>query len=235
MSDIGSSNKYNKYNDPTLPAYEPDNTNTNRVPAYEPDNTNTNRVPAYEPDNSNTNRVPAYEPDNSNTNRAVELNNMGVAFFNSGNFNEAIKYYTKSIEINPNDATVWLNVGNAYNALSMYVESAKCYAKAVLINPSNAIAWYALGISFHKTHLYDLAIKCYDQSLAINPNDYTVLQSKNLAVDELFRTKGGQGNSFPHYQPPNEPPYPPASGGLMSKKVEVIFGELGMSDIIGNI
>jgi hypothetical protein len=62
-----SKEEYNKYNDPTLPAYEPDNTNTNRVPAYEPDN-------------SNTNRVPACEPDNSNTNRAVELNNMGVAF-----------------------------------------------------------------------------------------------------------------------------------------------------------
>jgi tetratricopeptide (TPR) repeat protein len=191
-----SKEEYNKYNDPTLPGYVSDNTNTKR---------------------------------------AVELNNIGVAHFNNGNFKEAIKYYSKSIDINPNDATVWLNLGNAYNALSMDVESTKCYAKAVLINPNNAIAWYCLGISFHKRHLYDLAIKSYDLSLAINPNDYTILKSKNLAIDELYRTKGGQGNNFPNHQTPKEPPYPTPSGGLMSKKVEVILNELGMSEIIDNI
>jgi tetratricopeptide (TPR) repeat protein len=172
---------------------------------------------------------------NTNNNTAVELSKRGHALFNSRNYKEAIKYYSKSLDINPNDPFTWLAVGRAYNALSMYGEGSKCYIKAISMDPKNEKLWYLIGMTYYNIQFYDLAIKFYDVSLAINPNNNEVRQFKKDAIDALFRTKGGQGNIGTYFPPPEGPSYPPPSGGLISKKVEVMLNDLGMSTIIGNI
>jgi tetratricopeptide (TPR) repeat protein len=171
--------------------------------------------------------------DNTSTMSAVELNNMGLALHNSGKYKEALKWYRKSLSINPNDATVWNNAGIALYTLSNYGDAAKYFANAITRNPNNAITWGYMGNTYYAIYTntitrnpfdatiwayVEIAIKCYDKSLSINPNDASVWKNKSVALNEL-RLKL-QGPAYPQQ-------------GLMSKRIETELANLGMKDILG--
>jgi tetratricopeptide (TPR) repeat protein len=55
--------------------------------------------------------------------------NKGIALYGLGKYNEAIEYYDKSIEIDPNYALAWYNKGSALNKLGRHKEAKECHNK----------------------------------------------------------------------------------------------------------
>jgi tetratricopeptide (TPR) repeat protein len=208
---VGGSIYNNKYNDPTLPGYDPGR------------------------------KVEKNDNNVTNTMSAAELFSRGAALHRSGKYKEALEWYHKSLSINPNDAFVWKEAGHAYYSLSRYSDAmqyfttaAKYYPNALALNPNNADIWNHIGVVVYmvyaslkattqisndddvKRAFVEYALKFLDKSLSINPNNASALKNKNFLLNEL-----------PRYYPPPQ--------GIVSKQVDVILGNLGMKGIIGNI
>jgi tetratricopeptide (TPR) repeat protein len=49
-------------------------------------------------------------------------------------FSEAIEYYDKAIELDPNNIGAWINKGEAYYDLGGHERALLCFDKALMIN-----------------------------------------------------------------------------------------------------
>ncbi len=77
----------------------------------------------------------------------VAYNHMGVAMFQKGNIDEAIRYYVKSVQIYPYFTSAYHNMGNALAADGRLDEAVRQYSHALRISPDNAGTHAALGLA----------------------------------------------------------------------------------------
>ena len=121
---------------------------------------------------------PAPEPD------ATTYLEKGDTLFNDERYIEAIKEYTKAIELNPNLESAYIKRGDSHSVrLRKYKEAIEDYTKAIKINPNNDVAYsrralnyvnletYDLGGNIPNLENYDLAQKDSEKALQINPNN----------------------------------------------------------------
>jgi len=143
-----------------------------------------------------------------NYNRALKVNpNLTIGWEYKGvyllsyekNYKEALVYFDKATELDPEAYKSWYNKGAAFERLGMYKESYECIDKATKFNPEDDLYQEnrkgALGnytntiLNEAKTHFmsgrFSDAIKCYDEVLELNPNDTTALLNKGNALSEL--------------------------------------------------
>jgi tetratricopeptide (TPR) repeat protein len=207
----------NKYNDPTLPGYDPgkkiskNDDDTNTMSAVEL----ANRGAALLRSGKYEEALEWYHKSLSiNPNNAIAWTDAGHASYSLSRYSEAaqyfsnaIKYYPNAIALNPNNAHTWAYVGVAV------------YMSYLSLNATHQNSYDDI-----KRAYIEIALKFLDKSLSINPNDAYALKNKNTLLNELTR---GQ-------PPPQGPAYPPEQGP-MSKGVETVLANLGMKGIIGNI
>ncbi len=75
---------------------------------------------------------------NPNNYRAVY--NLGIAYFNSGQLDEAINYLQKALEIKPDYKYCLYNLGLVYEEMERYEDALKFYEKAIEIDPEFSYA-----------------------------------------------------------------------------------------------
>ncbi|GAI23733.1 unnamed protein product, partial [marine sediment metagenome] len=85
-------------------------------------------------------------------------NNKGTAFAELGDFDKAINYYERAIEIDPTCASAWNNKGLAFSELGDFDKKIKCYEKAIEIDPTCADAYGNLGVVFIHLHKFNEAL-----------------------------------------------------------------------------
>ena len=132
--------------------------------------------------------------DEENINVLIEKANQLLV---KKNYEEAIQYYDKVLEIEPNAKVVLNNKGNALSNLGKYEEAIQYYDKVLKINlviaklfgsdPNDINTLYSKGNALFALGKYDDAIEHYDKVLEINPNATDVLHKKNLALKERDR------------------------------------------------
>jgi len=83
---------------------------------------------------------------------------------------EAVRLYTKAIEIDPNFADAYFNRGLAYADMQNYTQAIKDYTKAIEINPDYAEAYYNRGNTYAQIKEHSLAISDLTKAIEINPN-----------------------------------------------------------------
>jgi tetratricopeptide (TPR) repeat protein len=66
--------------------------------------------------------------------------NRGISYDKKGNSEEAVKNFTKAIEIDKTKADFYSNRGFAYRKLKRYEEAIKDYTEAISLNPSTSIS-----------------------------------------------------------------------------------------------
>ena len=129
---------------------------------------------------------------------AVAWNNEGNALVylgqkekNSIRYEEAIKAYSKAIEIKSQDsalyAAAWNGKGTAFNALGEYNKSIQACDKAIEIDPKHVKAWLNKGNALNALGKYDEAIQAYDKAIEIDPNDANAWNNKGVALKSLGR------------------------------------------------
>ena len=102
--------------------------------------------------------------DKANPDDALAYNNMGIAYDNKGNYDEAIACYKKAIKLNPDFVMAYGNLGIAYYSKGNYDKAIACYEKAIELNPDFADAYYNMGTAYQYSGKKDKANECFQKA-----------------------------------------------------------------------
>lgn len=92
----------------------------------------------------------------------------GVLAENKHDFDNAEKYYKKTIALNSKLADAYENLGGIYYEKGLYDQEIKYYLKATQLDPNNYEYFYYLATAYEDAGLFDEAINAYKQALKIN-------------------------------------------------------------------
>lgn len=88
--------------------------------------------------------------------------NIGMAAYNSDNYQKSIEYFDKAIAANANVEKSWEYKAGAFGKMNKYAEAIDAYKKAIEASPSDAASLsYNAGIVAYKGKKYDDAINFF--------------------------------------------------------------------------
>jgi len=107
----------------------------------------------------------AADPNNKDT--WIRLGNL---YFDTDNFESAIRAYEKSLSLNPNNANVQTDLGVMYRRNGQPKKAVEAFDKAIKIDPKHEVSRFNKGIVL----LHDLsdkegALRAWEELIAVNP------------------------------------------------------------------
>ena len=107
----------------------------------------------------------AADPNNKDT--WIRLGNL---YFDTDNFESAIRAYEKSLSLNPNNANVQTDLGVMYRRNGQPKKAVEAFDKAIKIDPRHEVSRFNKGIVL----LHDLsdkegALRAWEELIAVNP------------------------------------------------------------------
>lgn len=119
-----------------------------------------------------------------NANYSVEALNFyfkGIIAKNSNKYDEAIEYFKRAIEINPNLEYAHIELGFLYYKKRLYDLEKKAYEEAMRINPDNTDAMFYLATNLETRGYYDEAAQLFEKITAVDPEDADAFYELGLA------------------------------------------------------
>lgn len=113
---------------------------------------------------------------------AIQFNNIGVAWYEKGNYEKAIGYFKKAVNSNPDLGEAFNNLGVAYAKQGDYSKAIDCYKKATLNNPNYATPFNNTGVAFYKLGYLEKAIKYFEKAIKADPKYYKAYNYKFVAL-----------------------------------------------------
>ncbi len=101
---------------------------------------------------------------------AYILGNLGRAYFENDNINEAITSYEQSIKYDENVFDTWFNLALAYKKSKKLDDAIIAYEKSLSINPDNSSAYFNLANLYEDKNETLKAIECYEKALKYSPD-----------------------------------------------------------------
>ena len=90
--------------------------------------------------------------------------NLGICYYNSGFYNEAIKKFSQAILLNTSQANIYYFLGLTYNKTNSYKQALESFLKCVKLNPYNGLAYFEIGNIYQLIFKKDLAITYYKKA-----------------------------------------------------------------------
>jgi tetratricopeptide (TPR) repeat protein len=134
-----------------------------------------------------TKEMTKFEKNTNNLKEAMELHDKANRLCDEGKYEEAIKWFDKTISIYAGEAEFWYNKGFALLKLRRANQALACFQKAVELNPCNADYWLNQGVSFALLDKFEEAVKCYNKGLELNPVHAKLVGNKFVALARLNR------------------------------------------------
>lgn len=100
----------------------------------------------------------------------AHLNNLGSKLIQKGDFAQAARYFTKSLQIDPNSAEAHRKLGYALVQQGELDKAIEHLREALRINPDFATAYNDLGVALLMQGKFDEAIVHFEQSIKIMPD-----------------------------------------------------------------
>ena len=144
----------------------------------------------------------AKEQVRQNPNNALAHANLGYAYGESGQYQEAIASYKKALRIKPDLAEAHFNLGINYGESGQWQEAIASFKEAIRIKPGEADAHYGLGYVYNELGQHQEAIASYKEALRINPNLTIARDNLNKLEQKIAQAKPAP----PVRQPPPQPP-----------------------------
>src|SRR4030042_3305654 len=112
---------------------------------------------------------------------AAEYIERGNVVFDKGKYDEAIREYSKAIELDPDNAVAWNNRGLAYLYKEQYDLAIADYVKAIELDPWSVMAYAGRGNAYFGQGYYDLAIAYYNKTIELDPEYAAAWNNRGLA------------------------------------------------------
>ncbi|MBF0358928.1 MAG: tetratricopeptide repeat protein [Magnetococcales bacterium] len=93
-----------------------------------------------------------------------------ISFHHAGRVGEAIEWYNKVLETEPENSIVHANIGAALQNLGRLDEAVASYQKAISINPDSAESYSNLGVILKRDGKLDEAVSSCQKAISINPD-----------------------------------------------------------------
>ena len=106
------------------------------------------------------------------------LYNIGLSHAKRGNPRDAIFYFDKVLEVEPNHFSALVNKGNALGKLGKYDQAITCYDIVLKDKPEHITCLLNKGLALHYLGRYYQAITCYDKILEQTPDNASTLYHK---------------------------------------------------------
>ena len=116
---------------------------------------------------------------------------LGLALANTGELDEAVKYSTISVKLDPSYPGYY-NLGLIHANQGKYAEAIEAYENAVKLNPTSFQAWHQLGKVYATDLKFNKAIEAYGKVIELNPrfpDAYQGLGSADYWNDDLTGAK----------------------------------------------
>ncbi len=98
------------------------------------------------------------------------LNNLSVAYRQSGDDPKALDCLEKIIRISPDYVKAHINLGDIHLALEHFEAAIQCYEKAISLDPGQAVAQNNLGLAYTHMKRFEEAVARYKIAININPD-----------------------------------------------------------------
>ena len=102
--------------------------------------------------------------------RAEYLSALGTVYKKLGNLEEAKKWYSKTIEIDPESYEAHYNLGLVFCQEGDTASEINSFLKAIQFNPELYLAYYNIGNAYRKLEQFDKAEKFYKEAIVIKNN-----------------------------------------------------------------
>jgi tetratricopeptide (TPR) repeat protein len=123
---------------------------------------------------------------------AIQFCNLGVVWYEKGDYEKAIEYFKRSIILNPNYAAAFNNLGAAYAKKGFFGLAMQCYEKAISIDSNYAMAFNNIGVSFYKQGFLPDAVEYFEKAIEADPDYERAYSYKVVALIK----KGEYGKAF---------------------------------------
>jgi len=98
-----------------------------------------------------------------------QWSNLGHAYYQQKQYEQAINACQKAIEIDPKFAYPRTGLGYVYLAQKQHQQAISAYQKAIEFDPKYATPWNGLGSVYLDQEQYEQAISAYQKAIEINP------------------------------------------------------------------
>lgn len=105
---------------------------------------------------------------------ADRLVNGGDKHFEKGRYSQAVKIYTRAIEMDPASGEAYCKRGLAYSLKRKHDLAIADHTEAIRLYPKHAGFYNARGLSYFEKGDYDLAITDYSEAIRLDPEDVQV-------------------------------------------------------------
>ena len=132
-----------------------------------------------------------------------KLFDKGVEFFESGDFEKAIKMFEKVIKKNPKDQQAWANRGAALANIGDFDEAIKCEVIALELNPQDSMAWFNKGVALNERGRYEEAIESLNKTLTLEP-DFEEARDLQEKISEKLKVREAPKEAISEEEKPVE-------------------------------
>jgi len=138
--------------------------------------------PKQEPmDVSSTSATPSLD----SIEQAEHYKNQGNQMLSSKQYTKAIEFYTKAIELNPNNAIYYCNRAAAYSHMGQHQKAVDDCKSSINLNPNYSKAYGRLGLAYFSLGKYTEAVAEYKKGLQLEPNSSSLKESLAAAERKL--------------------------------------------------
>ena len=124
-----------------------------------------------------------------NPRSALAYYGVGRGYTWLGKYEEAYKYYRKSVELDNENPDVLHNMAVAAGELKLFDEAVELHKREVALTPDDAVAHYSLGVAYGTLDMYEEAAAQYRTALQIAPDYPYASLNLSIALSNIGRNE----------------------------------------------
>ncbi|GAB0200817.1 small glutamine-rich tetratricopeptide repeat-containing protein alpha [Grus japonensis] len=145
-----------------------------------------------EPEHIRTNSEPV-TPSEDDIAEAERLKTEGNEQMKAENFEAAVSFYGKAIELNPSNAVYFCNRAAAYSKLGNYAGAVRDCERAIAIDPNYSKAYGRMGLALSSLNKHTEAVIYYKKALELDPDNDTYKSNLKIAEQKMKETPSPTG------------------------------------------